>query len=134
MVFFICPLQSAQSSYESGDISSAIQYIDSAKKIIENEKLSSLSSDYIEISNWNIVKLKKSEYMGKKVKIRAKLGSINTDNTVGIMDVFSFNTFEDSLIDTLLSLTPYQTYTFYGTVKRYSEYSDAPKLHIEAIE
>lgn len=124
-------LQGAQTAYESGNISTAIQKLDSAKSIMEKEQLNSSSDAYIELSSWDIVKMKKSEYNGKKVKFKDRFLQINSDGTVNLYDCYSWCTYEESLIDKLLTLKGYQEYTFYGTV---IINNTSPSLHIEAIE
>ena len=39
---------------------------------MEKEELSSSGDDYVEITNWGIVKLKSADFIGKKVKVKAK--------------------------------------------------------------
>lgn len=124
-------LQAAQTAYESGDVSTAIQKLDSAKSIMEKEQLSSAANDYVEVTNWDVVKMKRSEYNGKKIKIKAKYAGPNSDGTVFILNVSSSCTYDESLIDKLLSLKQYGEYTFYGTV--FIKYT-SPAIHIEAIE
>ena len=53
-------LLEAQTAYESGDVSTAIQKLDSAKSLMAKEELSSFADDYVEIISWDIVKLKKN--------------------------------------------------------------------------
>ena len=125
-------LQEVQTAYDSGDLTTAIQKIDSAKKIIEREQLSSGGEDYIEVNNWDVVKLKLSEYLGKKVKIQAKFISIPSPGKVYLIPVSTANTYEDSVIDKLLTLKSNTAYTFYGTVRDGGILG--PYLHIEAIE
>lgn len=124
-------LLEAQTAYESGDVSTAIQKLDSAKSLMEKEELSSSGDDYVEITNWDIVKLKSADFIGKKVKVKAKFIGINSSGTVYLIEISPSNSYEQSLIDKLLTLKKYELYNFYGTVV-----SDVlgPKLHIEAIE
>ncbi len=124
-------LQKAQTAYESGDVPTAIQKLDSAKSIMEKEQLSSDSESYIEINSWDIVKLKKSDYLGKKVKIKAKYIGVNSDGSVYLIGISTNNSYEPSLIDKILSLKKYEFYTFYGTIT--SDFM-GPMIHIEAIE
>lgn len=124
-------LQEAQTAYESGDVSTAIQKIDSAKSILEKEQLSSAVDDYIEVTNWDVIKMKKAEYDGKRIKYKAKYFGPNSNGTVYIENIGNTCTYDESLIDQLLSLKQYEKYTFYGTVFLY--YS-RPSLHVEAIE
>ena len=124
-------LQEVQTAYESGDIAIAIQKLNSAKSIMEKEQLSSDAESYIEVNSWDIVKLKKADYLGKKVKIKAKYVGVNSDGSVYLIEVSTNNSYEPSLIDKILSLKKYEFYTFYGTVT--SDFI-GPKIYIEAIE
>lgn len=124
-------LQAVQTAYESGDVSTAIQKLDSAKSIMEKEQLSSSADDYVEITSWDIVKLKKADYLGKKIKIMARFGGVNSDGTIHISEVSLMNFYEDSLIDKIISLKKYEKYIFYGTV---TDGVLGPALHVEAIE
>jgi len=123
-------LQEAQTAYESGDVSIAIQKLDSAKSIMEKEQLSSSAEDYVEVASWDIVKLKSADYLGKKVIIKAKFIGINSDGTVYLIEISPSNSYEPSLVDKILTLKKYEYYNFYGTVV--SDYL-GPKLFIEAI-
>ena len=126
-------LQEAQTAYESGDVSIAIQKLDSAKSIMKKEQLSSYADDYIEISNWDVVKIKKSEYIDKKVKVKARFYGINSDGKTVHIAIGLSCTFDNSLVDKFLELTKYQEYVFFGTVFE-SNSLLGPMLHIEAIE
>ena len=123
-------LQEAQTAYESGDVYTAIQKIDSAKSIMEKEQLSSSANDYVEVANWDIIKMKSADYLGKKVIIKAKFIGINSDGTVYLIEISPSNSYEPSLVDKILTLKKYEYYNFYGTVV--SDYL-GPKLFIEAI-
>lgn len=123
-------LQEAQTAYESGDVSTAIQKLDSAKSIMEKEQLSSSANDYVEVANWDIIKMKSADYLGKKVIIKAKFIGINSDGTVYLIEISPSNSYEPSLVDKILTLKKYEYYNFYGTVV--SDYL-GPKLFIEAI-
>ena len=123
-------LLEAQTAYESGDISTAIQKIDSAKSIMEKEQLSSSANDYVEVASWDIIKIKSADYLGKKVIIKAKFIGINSDGTVYLIEISPSNSYEPSLVDKILTLKKYECYNFYGTVV--SDYL-GPKLFIEAI-
>jgi len=125
-------LQEAQTAYESGDVSAAIQKLDSAKSLMEKEELSSSGDDYVEITNWDIVKLKSADFIGKKVKVKAQFIGINSSGTVYLIEISPSNSYEPSLIDKLLTLKKYEFYNFYGTVQDNGILG--PKLHIEAIE
>ena len=54
-------LEKAKTVYLTGNLPEAISLIDSAKKIVEKENLNSSSEDYIEVTNWDVVKIKKSD-------------------------------------------------------------------------
>lgn len=123
-------LQEAQTAYESGDVYTAIQKIDSAKSIMEKKQLSSSANDYVEVASWDIIKMKSADYLGKKVIIKAKFIGINSDGTVYLIEISPSNSYEPSLVDKILTLKKYEYYNFYGTVV--SDYL-GPKLFIEAI-
>lgn len=125
-------LQEAQTAYESGDVSTAIQKLDSAKSIMEKEQLSSSAEEYVEIPSWDIVKLKKEEYIGKKVKVPSTFYGITSSGLVYLSSIATNNPYEDSLIEKILSLKKYEDYTFYGTVMDNGVLGT--KLYIEAIE
>lgn len=84
-------LLEAQTAYESGDVSTAIQKLDSAKSLMEKEELSSSGDDYVEITNWGIVKLKSADFIGKKVKVKAKFIGINSSGTVYLIEISPSN-------------------------------------------
>ncbi len=126
-------LQAAQTAYESGDVSTAIQKLDSAKSIMEKEQLSSSANTYIEVSNWDVVKIKKSEYIGKKVKVKATFYGINSDGKTVHIGIGLLCTYDNSLVDKFLELTKFQEYVFYGTVFENNSLL-GPMIHIEAIE
>ena len=88
-------LLEAQTAYESGDVSTAIQKLDSAKSLMEKEELSSSGDDYVEITNWGIVKLKSADFIGKKVKVKAKFIGINSSGTVYLIEISPSNCFYD---------------------------------------
>lgn len=123
-------LLEAQTAYESGDVSTAIQKIDSAKSIMEKKQLSSSANDYVEVASWDIIKMKSADYLGKKVIVKAKFIGINSDGTVYLIEISPSNSYEPSLVDKILTLKKYEYYNFYGTVV--SDYL-GPKLFIEAI-
>lgn len=126
-------LQEAQTAYESGDVTTTIQKLDSAKSILEKDQLSSSADTYIEVSNWDVVKLKKGEYIGKKVKVKARFYGINSDGKTVHIAIGLSCTYDNSLIDKLLELTKYDEYIFYGTVFENNSLL-GPMIHIEAIE
>ena len=123
-------LQEVQTAYETGDVTTAIQKLDSAKSIMEKEQLSSSVNDYVEVASWDIIKMKSADYLGKKVIIKAKFIGINSDGTVYLIEISPSNSYEPSLVDKILTLKKYEYYNFYGTVV--SDYL-GPKLFIEAI-
>ena len=125
-------LQEAQTAYESGDVSTAIQKIDSAKSILEKEQLSSSAEDYIELTSWDIVKIKKNDYLGKKVKVQASYLGITSSGFVYLSEIATNNSYDESLVEKLLSLSKYKKYIFYGTVM--DNGSLGTKLYIEAVE
>ncbi len=125
-------LQSAQSAYEAGDISTAIKNLDTAKSIMKTKALTPSTNDYIEITNLDIIKIKKSDYIGKKVKIKTKYYGITVLGLVYLKDIGFDNPFDDSLIDKLSSLPKSEEYTFYGIVMDNDPLGI--KLYIKAIE
>lgn len=130
-------LRDAQIAYESGNLSRSIQIIDSVKSKIEKEQMANSSNNYLEIPNWAIVKLRKSDYLGKKVKVEGYFYRITSDGKeLGIWflndTTLTYNTFDSSVIDKLITLKEYEIYTFYGTIKKDSD--DSPILHVESIK
>jgi len=125
-------LDKAKIEYSNGNLSETINLIDSAKKLVEKENINSSSDEYIEISNWDVVKIKKSEYIGKKVKVKARFYDVNSDGTTVHISIGISCTYKNSLIDKFLELTKYQEYTFYGTVFENNALF-GPMIHIEAI-
>lgn len=63
-------LQKAITSYNTGDTETALQNIDAAKKLLDVEKLKNENNEYIEATNWDIVKLKKDLYLKKKFELQ----------------------------------------------------------------
>lgn len=59
-------LEKAKISYSNGNLTETINLIDSAKKLVEKENIKSSSEEYTEVTNWDVIKIKKSEYIGKK--------------------------------------------------------------------
>ncbi|MBR1536358.1 MAG: hypothetical protein IJ630_05420 [Treponema sp.] len=53
-------LDKAKIEYNKGNIPESINYIDSARKVLDKENLNKSADEYIEVTNWDIVKLKKS--------------------------------------------------------------------------
>ena len=64
-------LEKAKISYSNGNLTETINLIDSAKKLVEKENIKSSSEEYTEVTNWDVIKIKKSEYIGKK-KLKLK--------------------------------------------------------------
>jgi hypothetical protein len=124
-------LEKAKKEYSDGNLTESIILIENAKKIIEKEMLNSSVDDYTEISNWDIIKVKKNDYIGKKVKVKAKFYGINSDGVTVHIAIGLSCTYETILADRLLELTKYQDYTFYGTV---IDSFLGPMIHIENIE
>ena len=52
-------LEKAKKEYSDGNLTESIILIENAKKNIEKEMLNSSVDDYTEISNWDIIKVKK---------------------------------------------------------------------------
>lgn len=125
-------LDKAKGEYQLSNFTEALQYMDEAKRIIESEIMLENSEEYIEISNWDIVKLKKNEYIGKKVKIITWLSSIYSDGTAHLVGIGMNCRIEEQVIDRILQLEKYKDYTFYGTV--YEDSLFRPQLSIEYIE
>ena len=125
-------LQEAQIAYETGDVTTAIKKLDSAKSILEKEQLSSSAEDYIELNSWDIVKIKKNDYLGKKVKVQASYLGITSSGFVYLSEIATNNSYDESLVEKLLSLSKYKKYIFYGTVM--DNGSLGTKLYIEAVE
>ena len=123
-------LDKAKEAYISGDKITAIQNIDEAKKIIEQEKLDSNIDDYTEVANWDIVDLKSEFYIGRKVKIYGTYYGISGKDSINIE--LRGCTFDSSLIDQILTLEKFNKYTFYGTIK--TKTYGSPFLHVEVIQ
>lgn len=124
-------LEKAKKEYSDGKLTESIISIENAKKIIEKDMLNSSEDDYTEISNWDIIKVKKNDYIDKKVKVKAKFYGINSDGVTVRIAIGPSCTYETVLVDKLLELTKYQDYTFYGTV---IDSFLGPMIHIENIE
>ncbi len=127
-------LDKAKDSYAKGNLNETINLIDSARKILDKESLSKSAEEYIEVTNWDVVKLKKKDYMGKKVKIKAEFGGVNSSGkSIHLYKVNTTCPFHTTLIDKILSLKDFSEYTFYGTIEDDGEWFP-PKLFIEKIE
>jgi len=126
-------LENAKTAYSNGNLTETINLIDSAKRVVERETINSSSEEYIEVSNWDVVKIKKSEYIGKKVKTKARFYGINSDGKTVHIAIGRSCTYENSLVDKFLELTKYQEYVFYGTVFEENSFL-GPMIHIEKID
>lgn len=126
-------LDKAKTAYSNGNLTETINLIDSAKKIVEKENINSSSEEYIEVTNWDVVKIKKSDYIGKKVKVKARFYGINSDGKTVHIAIGLSCTYENSLVDKFLELSKYQEYVFYGTVFEENSFL-GPMIHIEKIE
>lgn len=80
-----------------------------------------------------MIKIKKSEYIGKKVKVKARFYGINSDGTTVHISIGLSCTYDNSLVDKFLELAKYQEYVFFGTVFENNTLL-GPMIHIEAIE
>ena len=126
-------LEKAKISYSNGKLTETINLIDSAKKLVERENINTSSEEYIEVTNWDVIKIKKSEYIGKKVKVKARFYGINSDGTTVHISIGLSCTYDNSLVDKFLELAKYQEYVFFGTVFENNTLLE-PMIHIEAIE
>ena len=126
-------LEKAKISYSNGKLTETINLIDSAKKLVERENINTSSEEYIEVTNWDVIKIKKSEYIGKKVKVKARFYGINSDGTTVHISMGLSCTYHNSLVDKFLELAKYQEYVFFGTVFENNTLL-GPMIHIEAIE
>ena len=126
-------LEKAKISYSNGKLTETINLIDSAKKLVERENINTSSEEYIEVTNWDVIKIKKSEYIGKKVKVKARFYGINSDGTTVHISIGLLCSFFYSLVDKFLELAKYQEYVFFGTVFENNTLL-GPMIHIEAIE
>ena len=123
-------LQKAITSYNTGDIETALQNIDTAKKILDSEKLQNGKDEYTEITSWDVVKLKKALYLGKKVKLYTMYSGVYGSEEIVLNGPGGCN-FNEQLVDKILSLQTLKKYTFYGTVK---DSRLGPTLFVEEIE
>lgn len=126
-------LDKAKTAYSNGNLTETINLIDSLKKIVEKENINSSSEEYIEVTNWDVVKIKKPDYIGKKVKVKARFYGINSDGKTVHIAIGLSCTYENSLVDKFLELSKYQEYVFYGTVFEENSFL-GPMIHIEKIE
>ena len=126
-------LDKAKDSYAKGNLNETINLIDSARKIVDKESLNSTAEEYIEVAKWDIVKLKKDYYIGKKVKITTTYCGLSflSSDKINLTNVGSCY-YDNNLVDKILSFEYYSTHTFYGIVRK-DNYSDA-ELYIEKID
>lgn len=126
---FVELLDKAKTQYTQGDKNGAILTLDSARKIANSEVVAA-STDYIEIKNWDVVKVKFAQYEGKKVKVyTSSLGFSSNGERFMIGLVDGSCTYNDNLVDTLLSLEG--KHWFFGTVIKEGYLSS---MHIERVE
>lgn len=59
-------LENAKTAYSNGNLTETINLIDSAKRLVERENINSSSEEYIEVLNWDVVKLKNMHTLAKK--------------------------------------------------------------------
>lgn len=122
-------LNKAIKAYGDGDISTAINNIDAARKILDKEQLSQNQNNYIEVSSWDIIKLKKYDYYGKKIKIKLTYCGVASNGMVDLLSCYC--SYDDSMLEKVSTLKKWEEYTFYGTV---TENYVNLCLHIEGIE
>lgn len=108
-------LDMAKIEYNKGNISESIKYIDSARKLLDKENLNKSADEYIEVINWDVVKLKKAAYIGKKVKFRDMYSGIFGSEYISLGSSGLCH-FDSNLVDKILSLEKFSNHTFYGTV------------------
>lgn len=123
-------LEKAKTEYSNGNLVETINLIDSAKKIVEKENINSSSEEYIEVTNWDVVKLKKDSYIGKKVKISTRYSGVSGSEHISLSGPGRCY-FDTNLVDKILSLKNYSNYTFYGTVQ---DSWASPTLFVEKID
>ena len=123
-------LDKAKSEYEKGNISASITCIDSARKILDKESLNKTETEYIEITNWDVVKLKKDVYIGKKVKFTTRYSGISGSEYIILSGPGACH-FDSNLVDKILSLKEFSNFTFYGTVQ---DSWASPTLFVEKID
>jgi hypothetical protein len=123
-------LEKAKNEYSKGNLTETINLIDSAKKIVEKENINSSSEEYIEVINWDVVKLKKDAYIGKKVKVTTMYSGLSGSEYI-ILSISGPCHFDSNLVDKILSLKKFSNYTFYGTVQ---DSWTSPTLFVERID
>lgn len=127
-------LDKAKRQYTQGKLSESLKTIEEAKQIIENKLISTNNTEYIEIKNWDIVKLKPDFYLGKKIKFNMKYLDISSDGEKIITSeiLIPGSPFDKKLIDKILTLKKYSTYTFFGKVINIEYFGTG--LYIESIK
>lgn len=123
-------LENAKTAYSNGNLTETINLIDSAKRLVERENINSSSEEYIEVLNWDVVKLKKDAYIGKKVKISTRYSGVSGSEYI-ILSGPGACYFDKNLVDKILSLKDFSNYTFYGTVQ---DGWSSPTLFVEKID
>ena len=125
-------LQKAIVSYTSGDLSLTIQNIDAVRKLLDEEKIKNTNDEYLEVNTWDLIDLKSESYIGKKVKFTGEFYGVISKDKVNVK--LRGCTFDNTLIDKILTLENYKKYSFYGIIKEPSYKSGSPYMHVEAIE
>ena len=123
-------LENAKTAYSNGNLTETISLIDSAKRLVERENINSSSEEYIEVTNWDVVKLKKDVYIGKKVKFTTRYSGISGSEYIILSGPGACH-FDSNLVDKILSLKEFSNFTFYGTVQ---DSWASPTLFVEKID
>lgn len=123
-------LENAKTAYSNGNLTETINLIDSAKRLVERENINSSSEEYIEVLNWDVVKLKKDVYIGKKVKFTTRYSGISGSEYIILSGPGACH-FDGNLVDKILSLKEFSNFTFYGTVQ---DSWASPTLFVEKID
>lgn len=123
-------LEDAKTAYSNGNLTETISLIDSAKRLVERENINSSSEEYIEVTNWDVVKLRKDVYIGKKVKFTTRYSGISGSEYIILSGPGACH-FDSNLVDKILSLKEFSNFTFYGTVQ---DSWASPTLFVEKID
>ena len=123
-------LENAKTAYSNGNLTETISLIDSAKRLVERENINSSSEEYIEVTNWDVVKLKKDVYIGKNVKFTTRYSGISGSEYIILSGPGACH-FDSNLVDKILSLKEFSNFTFYGTVQ---DSWASPTLFVEKID
>lgn len=123
-------LENAKTAYSNGNLTETINLIDSAKRLVERENINSSSEEYIEVTNWDVVNLKKDVYIGKKVKFTTMYSGISGSEYIILRGPGACH-FDSNLVDKILSLKKFSNFTFYGTVQ---DSWESPTLFVEKID